>query len=448
MSFGGGGGGQLTAHTHDPAIPLDGGSLAANATSFSLNAGSILYSDGVNIEELASPLTPAGETLTFAPAATAPSWGTSGGDLITITKSYTDVSGGELDIYTLPIGASLNNVFVNTTTTFSNSNAVTVGDSADPNGWVDTTDLTAAGLVTGTKGVYTTGWNGLRSTTGTTALKAYNFALGNVSTASYVSTFSVAAQNASPGGLCFNTTGSKMYIACFDAPFEVNEYDLGTPYDITTASFLQRFATVGRVAGVVFNTTGSNMYTADMNGSDIDEFACSTPFDVTTASLTTSFSVNAQEPQPLGLRFNTTGSKMYVIGQVSNAVFEYDLGTPFDISTASYSGSSLSVAGQELGSRDLVFNSAGNIVLIVGVQTDTVYQYNLTTAFDVSTGSYSGNSFGVSGQDLDPTGIELNADNTKLYITGEQNSSVYEYTVGLGALDTQGIVEFYLQVMS
>ena len=117
MSFGGGGGGQLTAHTHDPAIPLDGGSLAANATSFSLNAGSILYSDGVNIEELASPLTPAGETLTFAPAATAPSWGTSGGDLITITKSYTDVSGGELDIYTLPIGASLNNVFVNTTTT-------------------------------------------------------------------------------------------------------------------------------------------------------------------------------------------------------------------------------------------------------------------------------------------------------------------------------------------
>ena len=52
MSFGGGGGGQLQAHTHDPAIPLDGGSLAANATSFSLANQSLLVSDGVNIQEL------------------------------------------------------------------------------------------------------------------------------------------------------------------------------------------------------------------------------------------------------------------------------------------------------------------------------------------------------------------------------------------------------------
>ena len=52
MSFGGGGGGQLTAHTHDPAIPLDGGALAANATSFSLANQSLLVSDGINIQEL------------------------------------------------------------------------------------------------------------------------------------------------------------------------------------------------------------------------------------------------------------------------------------------------------------------------------------------------------------------------------------------------------------
>ena len=52
MGFGGGGGGQLTAHTHDPLIHLDGGSLAANATSFSLANQSLLVSDGVNIQEL------------------------------------------------------------------------------------------------------------------------------------------------------------------------------------------------------------------------------------------------------------------------------------------------------------------------------------------------------------------------------------------------------------
>jgi len=52
MPFNGGGGGVLTNHTHDPAIPRDGGSLAANATSFSLANQSILVSDGVNVQEL------------------------------------------------------------------------------------------------------------------------------------------------------------------------------------------------------------------------------------------------------------------------------------------------------------------------------------------------------------------------------------------------------------
>ena len=70
MSFGGGGGGQLTAHTHDPAIPLDGGALAANATSFGLTAGSILYSDGVNIEELPVGL----EFSTLTVSSGVPSW--------------------------------------------------------------------------------------------------------------------------------------------------------------------------------------------------------------------------------------------------------------------------------------------------------------------------------------------------------------------------------------
>jgi len=52
MGFSGGGGAQLTAHTHDPSIPLDGGALAGNATSFGLANQSLLVSDGVNIQEL------------------------------------------------------------------------------------------------------------------------------------------------------------------------------------------------------------------------------------------------------------------------------------------------------------------------------------------------------------------------------------------------------------
>jgi len=52
MGFSGGGANVTKAHTHDGAVVQDGGSLAANATQFGLTNGSLLFSDGTNIQEL------------------------------------------------------------------------------------------------------------------------------------------------------------------------------------------------------------------------------------------------------------------------------------------------------------------------------------------------------------------------------------------------------------
>lgn len=73
MGFSGGGSNVTKPHTHDSNIVQDGGSLAANVTQFGLTAGSILYSDGANIQELA--VGSASDTLTVNGAATAPEWG-------------------------------------------------------------------------------------------------------------------------------------------------------------------------------------------------------------------------------------------------------------------------------------------------------------------------------------------------------------------------------------
>jgi hypothetical protein len=435
------------AHKHS-SPSSDGGFLDDTVTGMTgTSNGSLVYFNGASV---AQNLGIGSANTVLTSSGGIPAWSASTSNpLIQVSKDYTDIAGGSVDVYTLPQDAALVNVWTDITTVFSNSTGVTIGDAGDDDGFAQATNWTSGtGLTDATRGAYVTTFKTMRSTTGSTAIKAYNFAMGNVSSGSFVGSLNVSAQNSSPGGLCFNTTGSKMYVAGFNSPYEVNEYDLSTPYDLSTASFLQRFATTGRPGGVTFNDTGSKMYTTDLTGSNgIEEYAVSTPFDISTASYTTNFSVSAQEGQPCGVRFNTTGSKMYVIGQLSNAIFEYDVSTPFDISTASYSGSSLSVVAQENGARDLAFNSTGTIVCICGLQNDTVYQYDLTSAFDVSTGSYSGNSFSVAAQDSDPMGIDFNGDDTKMFIAGEQNASIYEYTISLGALDTQGDVDFYLQVV-
>jgi len=72
MGFSGGGSNVTKPHTHDSTIVQDGGSLAANVTQFGLSAGSILYSDGSNIQELG--VGSASDALVVNGGATAPEW--------------------------------------------------------------------------------------------------------------------------------------------------------------------------------------------------------------------------------------------------------------------------------------------------------------------------------------------------------------------------------------
>lgn len=75
MGFSGGGSNILKPHTHDSNILQDGGNLDfKNITQSDMSAKSMTYSDGSHLQELAGPAVPAGEVLSFATSATAPSW--------------------------------------------------------------------------------------------------------------------------------------------------------------------------------------------------------------------------------------------------------------------------------------------------------------------------------------------------------------------------------------
>lgn len=99
MPFNGGGSGSLPNHQHS-LVPLDGGPLdASNVTNASLNAGSVVFSDGVALQELIAPAVPAGELLTFPALATSPSWVSAAGG-----TTYEEVDSIELTIDAATIG--------------------------------------------------------------------------------------------------------------------------------------------------------------------------------------------------------------------------------------------------------------------------------------------------------------------------------------------------------
>jgi len=92
MGFSGGSSNVTKAHQHDSSVTQDGGALAANATQFGLTNGSLLYSDGTNIQELG--VGASGEVLGTA-TGTTPTWQASGGAGGAWEQVFTDTLTGD-----------------------------------------------------------------------------------------------------------------------------------------------------------------------------------------------------------------------------------------------------------------------------------------------------------------------------------------------------------------
>ena len=202
MGFGGGGSNVTKAHTHDSTVVQDGGALAANVTQFGLTNGSILVSDGSNIQELG--IGSSAEVL--AVSGGTPAWITNTSNpLVKVSKTYSDIDVGttSMDIYTLPQDAALVNVYTDITTVFDISTAVTIGDAGDDNGFTEAADWTSGtGLTDATRGAYVTTFKTMRSTSGTTDIKAYNFSTagGTGTTFSQPTTNSAYSIGVNPAG--------------------------------------------------------------------------------------------------------------------------------------------------------------------------------------------------------------------------------------------------------
>jgi DNA-binding beta-propeller fold protein YncE len=201
----------------------------------------------------------------------------------------------------------------------------------------------------------------------------------DITTASYTQNFSVSAQGGSPHGLFFKPDGTKFYTTDYGND-SVYEYSLSSAWDISTASYVQAFdvSTYETApAGLFFKPDGATMYHVGFLGDEVNEYTLSTPWDISSASHIQAFSLSSQDTGPIALYFNPNGDKMWVSGNGTNAVYEYTLSTSWDISSASYSSVSFAVASQVgSGTSSLFFKSDGSKMYVSGTGTDTIYQYS------------------------------------------------------------------------
>ena len=258
----------------------------------------------------------------------------------------------------------------------------------------------------------------------------------NVLSATYDSvSFSVAAQESITSDVFFSPDGLKMYIIGTNSD-NVNEYNLSTPWVVSSAVYSTAFSVFsqeGGANGFFFRADGVKMYVTGTNNDSVFQYTLSTPWSVATASYDSiSFSVLTQENNVHGVFFKPNGLSMYVIGPTSDTVHQYTLSTAWNVSSATFL-QSFSITNQEANSRGMFFAGDGSRMFVIGTSSG-ISVYNLSTPWNISTAAYVG-VFSTSSQDAAVVGMYIKPDGTKMYVMGNSSDVVYQYTIS--SIDVQ-----------
>ncbi len=254
---------------------------------------------------------------------------------------------------------------------------------------------------------------------------------------SFDGSFSLSSQTEFPQGLAFSGNGMKMFIVD-DESDDINGYALSTAFDVSTADFFGNSVVKFQdksPTDVAFSDDGMKMFVLGDNGNAVYQYALFSSFGLAPfKEFVDSFSVGSQDTSPQGLAFSGNGMKMFVVGTQNNAVYQYTLATAFDVSNVTDVSDvsydiAFSVNSQDGNPQGVAFSDDGMKMFIVGDDSDAVYQYTLSTAFDVSTAAYDNKSFSVASQDTSPQGLAFSGNGMKMFVVGTQNDAVYQYAL-------------------
>ena len=245
-----------------------------------------------------------------------------------------------------------------------------------------------------------------------------NFSSDSVSQTGFPSAFT--------GGV-IDPTGLLMFLIDYSSD-SIKLWNLSTANDITTATSTTTSVSVSAQdnvgQGLYINDDGTEMYHVG-NADSVHRYTMSTAWDLSTASYVSSWNMTTNssgisEGSYSGVAFNTDGTKMFACGYSQDKMYEFSLSTAWDITTASHTtGSDLTAPSNT--PYNFFFNVSGTELYWMDGGDDKLHRYELSTAWDLSTASKQSDTYYVAGMGR---GI-LTMDGTKFITTSSGTFSVH-----------------------
>ena len=250
-------------------------------------------------------------------------------------------------------------------------------------------------------------------------------------------------------GIFIKPDGTRVYVTndLDDDDQSVIEYSLSTPFDITTAvKSADTLLTIQEGGGsevmdnphaITFKSDGTKMYVIRSDGTAgntvaLEQFSLSTPWDSSTLTWTGRTDLQTgctTSIQSRGLDFKPDGTRVFIGNEGNDIIAQYDLTTPWDVTSMTNQQCSPSIVGDETKMRNIQLSSDGSFLYVGGNTGDDINKYSLTKPYNITSISLE-TSYSISAQTGDMRGFIFSSNFTKLYVTGDNGANddvIYEY---------------------
>ena len=243
-------------------------------------------------------------------------------------------------------------------------------------------------------------------------------------------------------GIFFKPDGLRMYVLQADDKLvECNlttAWDISTHGSATHTMTTDQ--TDNDVPGGLFiNDDGTEIYICNRigpptNSRGVNQYTMTTAWDLSTASHTRFFDTSTEENTPNDVAFSEDGLNMYVVGPTGDTVNRYTLTTAWDISTASHTsaGADLtSLSPAEYLTYGVFLKPDGSKIFVLGQGNDTIYQWNLSTPNDSSEIDLTPDStFSTSTEEAVPQTLYISPEGDHLFVVGLSGYGIDQYSLG------------------
>ena len=259
----------------------------------------------------------------------------------------------------------------------------------------------------------------------------------DISTATFVRSDTVNI-GLNPLGIFFKPDGTKVYT--LNSADQLVETNLSTAWDISTHGTAVNTFTTDQTynispGGFWFSTDGINLFITDRLYDRIVQYELTTAWDISTASYLRLQSVQTQQGSLRDVCFDDSGLNMYIIGQNAHEIDRFTLTTAWDISTMSHHSNSASINNAPLAAKAngvFIKPDDGTKIYAVDDNSNQIVQWNLSTPYDISSDvdSTGDDTFSITSQETSPWSMYISPDGSHLYVAGTSGDDINQYSLG------------------